>query len=119
MTLGPEAQGIWNAQRAQGTNHWKHTIGEILDILHSPKIYQRLRFTLPTESSFAERGPPDLLQEERDVLHMMWQLGLEMCAQYTCTHCMFGLTFPHCFSVFLLPDDAERTAAVKEIQKSC
>ena len=54
-------------------------------------------------------------QQEAKLLQRMFDMGLEMAAQYACTHSMYD-ALPHKFAVFLLDDPSERKAAVKELK---
>ena len=116
MSEGAVAQGQWHARRAQGTYSWMGTIRKILNILHSDKLYKRLRFTMPVSFGL-NAAPGALLEEEQSTMEMIWTLGLEMISQYTCTHVMFGMTMPHAFAFFLLPDQDERAAAVAQLRR--
>ena len=45
----------------------------------------------------------------------MFDMGLEMAAQYACTHSMYD-ALPHKFAVFLLDDPSEREAAMEQLR---
>lgn len=117
MGKGPVHQGQWSAGRAQGSHHWKRTLGEIIHILQSPGIYSRLRLTTPTSSTYdPDREQPGFMQEELKTVEVIWDFGLAMVAEYTVTHIMFGISLPHSFAVFLLPEATERAAAVSIVE---
>lgn len=70
MSGGYIEQGRWSAARAAGTKHWKVTVCQIVKVLQTPALYQRLRFTLPVGSQLGNFSEDDPIAQEEPLCNI-------------------------------------------------